>query len=183
MPRWTFNLETTLYKPLQLLQPAFGENSEERAWVTQAVEKVAGRLAQMDTTAFTSGYCHFDFLPKNFHFENDSVTFFDFDFMGYGWLVNDIMTFWQHLCLDVYSGKMTQQAADEAYALFIAAYREHRTLGEQELAAVPYLGLGFWLFYAGFHTTHDQFYPFVQPGYFKLRVQLMRQVLEKYWDC
>ncbi|WP_298737949.1 hypothetical protein [uncultured Chitinophaga sp.] len=44
--------------------------------------------------------------PRNFHFENDSITFFDFDIVGYGWLVNDIMTFWQHLELNVYTGRM-----------------------------------------------------------------------------
>jgi len=44
------------------------------------------KLAQLDVSAFSTGYCHFDFLPKNFHFDGDSVTFFDFDFMATaGW--------------------------------------------------------------------------------------------------
>ncbi|GAB3926082.1 hypothetical protein [Larkinella terrae] len=41
-------------------------------------------LDQVNTLGLLTGYCHFDLLPKNMHFEGDSVTYFDFDFMGYG---------------------------------------------------------------------------------------------------
>jgi Ser/Thr protein kinase RdoA (MazF antagonist) len=100
--------------------------------------------------------------------------------MGYGWLVNDVMTFWQQLCLDVHFGRMTQDAATNSYAVLIDAYRELRPLSDQELAAVPYLSLGWWMFYSGFHTTHDQFYTFIEPSHLKLRFGLIRQLIEKY---
>lgn len=178
--RWRYDIETTLIKPLEILKPFFSADEEGYAWLQTAVERVEKGLAQIDTPAFSTGYCHFDFLPKNFHFEGDAITLFDFDFVGYGWLVNDVMTFWQHLCLDVNFGRMTQAAADEAYRIFIAAYRELRPLSAQELAAVPYLGLGFWLFYSSFHTTHDAFYTYVQPAHLKPRISLVRQLSERY---
>jgi len=103
--------------------------------------------------------------------------------MGYGWLVNDIMTFWQHLSLDVHFGRIKQEEAHDAYAVFLEAYRAIRPLSKQELAAVPYLSLGFWLFYMQFHTTHDQFYQFIQPGHLKLRTDLIRQLMERYWEA
>ena len=180
--RWNFNLETTLFKPLEMLKSAFSEDTEGYAWLQEKAGLVEKKFLQLDTSAFSSGYCHFDFLPKNFHFDGDLVTFFDFDFMGYGWLVNDIMTFWQHLMLDVYTGRMTEQAALEAYTVFLHAYREYRPITEQELAIVPYLGLGFWLFYMGFHTTHDQFYVFTQPSHLKLTIGWLRKMEENYWD-
>ena len=102
--------------------------------------------------------------------------------MGYGWLLYDLTGFWQHLCLDVYAGRMTQAAADDAYAVFIDAYTEHRSLSKQELEAVPYLSLGFWLFYMGFHTTHDQFLPFIQPGQLKFFAGFLRHLVEKHWS-
>lgn len=179
--RWNFDLETTLFSPLAMLRPAFAEDPEGYAWLQQAVEQAAQKLSPLNTAAFPKGYCHFDFLPKNFHFEGDSVTFFDFDFMGYGWLVNDIMSFWQHLILDVYTGRMTQDAAHEAYAIFLDGYRACRLVSEQELAAVPYLSLGFWLFYMGFHTTHDQFYAFTQPAQVKLFTGILRHIVAMYW--
>lgn len=180
--RWIFDTETTVFKPLERLKPAFTEDPEGYAWLQETAGKVKVRLSQSGTSAFSNGYCHFDFLPKNFHFDNESVTFFDFDFMGYGWLVNDIMSFWQHLALDVYTKRMTQDGADDAYKVFLDGYRSYRAVSEQELAVVPYLSIGFWLFYMGFHTTHDQFYAFSQPSQVKLYTGVLKHIVETYWD-
>ncbi|NLR82326.1 phosphotransferase enzyme family protein [Chitinophaga eiseniae] len=180
--RWDFNLETTIFKPLAMLKSAFAEDAEGYAWLLEKADGIAEKLSPVHTAEFSRGYCHFDFLPKNFHFENDAVTFFDFDFMGYGWLVNDIMTFWQHLALDVYTGRMTQTAANDAYHIFLDGYRKYRSISKQELAAVPYLSPGFWLFYMGFHTTHDQFYAFTQPAQVKSYVGFLRHLVTTYWD-
>lgn len=179
--RWNFDAETTLFRPLEMLKPAFAEDPEGYAWLQQSVKQAAQHLSQLNSADFSKGYCHFDFLPKNVHFEGDSVTFFDFDFMGYGWLVNDIMSFWQHLILDVYTGRMTQAAANEAYAIFLNGYRASRSISEQELASVPYLSLGFWLFYMGFHTTHDQFYAFSQPSQVKIYTGILRHIVAIHW--
>lgn len=181
--RWQFSAYTKLINPLKMLKEAFGPCPEEFAWLQQIAEKVQKYFDGVDTSAFSRGYCHFDFLPKNFHFDaNDNITLFDFDFFGEGWLVNDIMSFWVHLFMDVYFGRMTQQAADDAYAIFIQGYRTARAVSDEELATVPYLSIGFWLFYMGFHTTHEQFYPFIQPAQLKLRTRLLKQTVEKHWE-
>jgi len=177
---WNYDQETTLYKPLEILKPYFTEDPAGYAWLQKAVKQAAEKLDALYTPTFSIGYCQFDFLPKNFHFEGDSITLFDFDFLGYGWLVNDVMTFWQHLCLDVHFGKMTQGEADEAYDILLRAYQEIRPLSKQELAAVPYLSLGFWLFYSAFHTTHNLFYPYVGPLPLKRRFTMVRQLMERY---
>ncbi len=180
--RWSFDLTTTLFKPLEMLKRVFAEDTEGHDWLLQAAKQVENKLSQINTSHFSKGYCHFDFLPKNFHFEGDSITFFDFDFMGYGWLVNDIMSFWQHLILDVYTGRMTQQDANVAYSIFLDGYRTHRHISEEELVVVPYLSLGFWLFYMGFHTTHDQFYSFSQPSQVKAYTGLLKYIVTTYWN-
>ncbi len=79
----------------------------------------------------------------------------------------DIMTFWQHLNLDVHFGRTTKIAADEDFAWFLNAYREHRPMSEGELETVPYLSLGFRLFCMSFHPIHYQFFPFIRPGHLK----------------
>ncbi|RYG06605.1 MAG: hypothetical protein EOO07_28930, partial [Chitinophagaceae bacterium] len=153
-----FDAATTLFGPLETVRECFLNDQEGFDWLYRAARKVEERLKTLDTANFSSGYCHFDFLPKNFHFDGDKVCLFDFDFFGYGWLVNDIMTFWVHLTLDVFFNRITQEAADKSYAIFLQAYQSQRSLSTDELKAVPYLSLGFWLFYMNFHTTHDQFY-------------------------
>lgn len=179
--RWNFDLETTIFKPLERIKPNLAGDTESYAMLQNMAYCAEKKLSQPHTAGFIKGYCHFDFLPKNFHFENDAVTFFDFDFMGYGWLVNDIMSFWQHLALEVYAGRMAQKEADDAYGIFLQAYRQYRPVSEQELSAVPYLSLGFWLFYMGFHTTHDQFYSFTQPPHLKSYLRFIKHIAETYW--
>ncbi|ALI99835.1 phosphotransferase enzyme family protein [Rufibacter tibetensis] len=181
--RWLLNVETTLTKPIQAIKGFFAEAPEDYEWLQDAAAKAQERLAQFNTSAFSFGYCHYDFFPKNFHFDGDEkLTLFDFDFLGRGYLVNDVMTFWQHLCLDVHYGKMTQETADQAFFNFLTAYREVRPLSEEELAAIPYLALGFWVFYLGFYATHDHFLPLLQKPRLKVRMQLIRQIMERYWE-
>lgn len=180
--RWSYTLDTMLLEPLEQLRSAFSEIPDEYDWWQRASRQVEKKLGQLGVEGFAKGYCHFDLLPKNFHFEGSTVTLFDFDFFGYGWLVNDIMTFWVHLSLDVHFGRLSQEEADKAYAIFLDAYQKYRPLSPAELAAVPYLSLGFWGYYMGFHRTHDQFYSFVQPSQLKKRTAVIRQLMERYWE-
>ncbi|WP_157816167.1 phosphotransferase enzyme family protein [Spirosoma pollinicola] len=180
--RWVFDLDTTLFQPLERLQATFSADQESYAWLQNQANYLSEKLSHINTTGFLTGYCHFDFLPKNVHFDGDSVTLFDFDFMGYGWLVNDIMSFWQHLALGVYAGRMSQQACNEAYAIFLEGYGEFSSISDQELALVPYLSLGFWLFYMSFHRTHDQFYGFSQPSHRNVYISFLRHLVATHWD-
>jgi Ser/Thr protein kinase RdoA (MazF antagonist) len=179
--RWTFDTETTLFIPLRRLKNYFADFQEDYFWLEQAARQVVSKLERIDKSSFSTGYCHFDFLPKNFHFEEDQITFFDFDFMGYGWLINDLTSFWQHLQLDVYAGRMKQEEADSMFFIFLSSYRERRPVSEDELAAMPYLSLGFWLFYMGFHTTHDQFFPNIQPVTLKAYTGFLRNLAQQHW--
>lgn len=180
--RWQIDVNSTLFEPLALLKNAFAEEPNSYQWLQEAAKGVAKKLATLNTAVFSTGYCHFDMLPKNFHFEGDSVIFFDFDFMGHGWLVNDLMTFQQQLYLDVHFDRVPQEAADRAFALVVAGYREFRDISDEELAAIPYLSLSFWVFYSGFHATHDQFYLFIQTAHLKNRFRFVRHFIEKHWD-
>ncbi|WP_185673579.1 phosphotransferase enzyme family protein, partial [Elizabethkingia meningoseptica] len=117
--RWNFDLQTTVFKSLERLKPVFKENPEDYEWLQNIAVEIERKLTKFDTSTFSKGYCHFDFLPKNFHFDHDTVTLFDFDFMGYGWLVNDIMTFWIHFVLDVSAGRMTNEEFQRAYQIFL----------------------------------------------------------------
>ncbi|HEY4335975.1 MAG TPA: phosphotransferase [Puia sp.] len=175
--RWTFDPETTLLRPLERVKPYFEDLPEEYDWWQQAAAKTITHLAQADGSRFSAGFCQFDFLPKNFHFDGDALTLFDFDFFGYGWLVNDLMTVRVHLDLDVHFGRLTREAAGQAFDSLLAAYREIRPLSDDEVAAVPWLSLGFWCFYMGFHSTHDVFHPLVQASQLKARTALIRKLL------
>jgi Ser/Thr protein kinase RdoA (MazF antagonist) len=177
-----FDLQTTLFDPLEKARSYFSNDLEGYEWLSDTALKIKAALSKMDTSSFSSGYCHFDFLPKNFHFDGDKITLFDFDFLGYGWLVNDLMTFWTHLQMDQQFNRIPKERAKESFRILIEAYREIRPVTDEELKAIPYLALGFWLFYMEFHSTHDQFYQLIaEPAMLKMRMAFVRQLIERNW--
>ncbi len=180
--RWSFDFETTLFRPLEMLKPYFAGNMEDYSWLQESSLRSERVLSQFEISDFSKGYCHFDFLPKNFHFENDQITLFDFDFMGNGWLVNDIMSFWQHLILDVYTRRMSLEDAKNSYAVFLISYHNIRPFSETELQSVPYLSLGFWLFYMGWHTSHDHGTRVLKPDHLKSVGAFLRHLVNEYWN-
>jgi Ser/Thr protein kinase RdoA (MazF antagonist) len=179
--RWSFDTYTTLVEPMQRSQSFFDSLPDELTWWLHATEKAKNILQAVPAEHLPSGYCHYDFLPKNFHFAGDQITLFDFDFFGHGWLVNDIMTFWTQLCLDVQFNRMSQADADRSFDTFLNAYQRHRSVSQTELEIIPSLSIGWWCYYMGFHVSHDQFMTFVQPSHLKMRTALLKQLTEKNW--
>lgn len=181
-PRRAYNSDTMLFEPIKLVKPAFESLEDEYNYLKESSEKIAHKIDKLDLVQFSFGYCHYDFLPKNFHFNGNEVTFFDFDFAGKGYLINDIASFYIHYFLEVYYGKITQEEADKAFAGFVASYREIRTLSDQELAAIPYFGFAFWIFYMGFHYENfdDWSNIFFGPKFLKDRTALIKKWVDWY---
>ena len=145
-----YNLQSTIHKPMQDLKPAFEEHdySEGYEYLKSISKKSVQVFETFKTQKFGYGYCHYDYLPKNFHFDDQGLfTLFDFDFAGNGYLVNDLMTFQVHYFFQILYGGMTDMASRDAMNIFINAYRAEREISESELQAIPCLGIMFWIFY------------------------------------
>jgi len=181
--RKSYDLNTTMRQPLQSFNPTFENIPDQGLWIKDTIDKVIHKLESFELSEFSYGYCHYDLLPKNFHFDNkDKITFFDFDFLGKGYLVNDIMTFWLHLSLSVTFNKMSQEEADHSFNILIKSYRAVRQLSENEIAAIPYLSFAFWIFYMGYHIEHfDDFSnTFFNQKYVIDRIELIKTLTNKY---
>jgi Ser/Thr protein kinase RdoA (MazF antagonist) len=182
-PRIVYDIETTLINPLKILDPAFVDFPEGLAYLRETAKLVIAKMEQVDTSKFSYGYCHYDLLPKNFHFdEDDSITFFDFDWAGKGYLVNDIMTFFFQYHWRIYHKSMTDEDAQKAFDIFISAYRKLRPLSDEELAAIPYLLFNFQVFGLAFQYINfdDMTNYYFNTRYLKDRIEMIRQLVEKY---
>ena len=182
-PRRVYDIQTTLLGPLKTIEPHYKELAEEYAYLQDTADKVIAKMKQFDTAAFSYGYCHYDFLPKNFHFdEENGVTFFDFDFAGKGYLAYDIMTFYAFFFLFMDMGRITQEKADRDFGVFLAAYREVRPLSAEEVEAVPYLAFMWWVFFLEFYHEHfeDWSNTFLTQRFIRERVALIRKWVELY---
>jgi len=182
--RIVYNIETTLEKPLKTIAKRFAELPDEYACLQNLADKVIERLKEFDTSEFSYGYCHYDFLPKNFHFdENNNITFFDFDWAGKGFLVNDLMTFFVQFFFLIHFKAITREEADRLFGVFVEGYREQRDISEWELEAIPYLGLMFWIYAFGFYEENfDDFsIAFLTPKFIRERVELIKKW--EGWYC
>lgn len=177
-----FDTDSMLHEPIARCRQYFAAAPEDLEWLEQSVTRIESMIRETDTSEFSFGFIQFDLLPKNFHFNEDNkVTLFDFDFVGYGWLLLDLMTFWTHLQLDIHFGRQTKEAGDQAFQTFLDAYRSVRPISDAEVKMIPQLSLCFWVFYMGFHESHDGFYGFVkEPGHLKMRMGLIRALVEKH---
>ncbi len=181
--RETYDLQRLLLQPVQTLAPAFKDYPEGYTYLTTTANQIMQKLEALVTPDFTTGYCHYDFLPKNFHFdEQDNITFFDFDFAGKGWLANDVASFFIHFFIHTVHQKITQQEADRSLAVFLDAYREVQPFSAAEAAAVPYLGFIFWVFYLGFQYEHrdDWSNYFFNTRYLQERVGVLKKYNAMY---
>jgi len=181
--RPVYDMHTTLHHPLELIRQRFEELPEEYAYLRELAERTEKKLNSLPVQDLSYGYCHYDLLAKNFHFDSQNrITFFDFDWCGKGWLVNDLMTFYMTYFLLINMGRITQEEADKAFAVAIEGYRERRPLSATELEAIPYLGIMFWIFGLGFYEENfDDFSnTFLSPRFLKERTALIKKWTESY---
>lgn len=180
--RKPYTAETTLWRPLEVVKPWFAEESADYAYLVELANEVDQKMATFDNASLSSGYCHYDYLPKNFHFDGNLFTLFDFDFAGKGYLANDLASFLVHFFFHTITGKITKEEADRQFSVFIKGYRDVRTLSDEEIEAVPFLGIMFWLFYLGFQVENfdDWSNSFVGPRYLKERVAIIKRFSEMY---
>lgn len=179
--RIVYDIESTLVKPLEIIKARFSGLPEEYAFLREIADKAMEGLGQFDLTRFSYGYCHYDLLPKNFHFDEDNrITFFDFDWVGKGFLVNDLMTFRVQLFFLVHIGRITGEEAQKKFGVFVEAYRERRELSGEELAAIPWLGVMYWVYAFGFYEANfDDFAnTFLTTRFIKDRVGLIKKWVE-----
>lgn len=154
-----YDLETTVHRPLALLKNRFSELQEEYAYLQYLQKRIEDYWARTDTSGFSYGYCHYDLLAKNFHFDaQNNLTFFDFDWLGQGFLVNDLMTFQVQYFFLTNLNMIGKEDSIQNFKLFVKSYREVRYITNAELAAIPYLGLMFWIYALGFFEENSQDY-------------------------
>jgi Ser/Thr protein kinase RdoA (MazF antagonist) len=180
-----YTAETTILQPLKTFEPAFADLQEEYNYLKNTGEAVVKRMAHYSLDNFSYGYCHYDFLPKNFHFsENGNITFFDFDFAGGGMLANDITTFLIHYFLEVTYGKIKLEEGRLAFKTFFDSYSKVRSVTHEEIQAIPNLGFAFWVFYLGFQYENydDWSNAFFGPKFIKDRVALIKKWMETAYE-
>lgn len=179
--RRPYSIDTTLTQPIAVLEPAFKDYPEGYTYLKDTATQVAQALQAMNTNRFNYGYCHYDYLPKNFHFDElDTLTLFDFDFAGPGWLANDLTSFTVYLYFYIAMNKKTIEEARKDFRILVDAYRKVRPITDEEITAIPLLGFMFWTFYLGFQYQNfdDWSNTFFGPRFLRERIATIKHYAE-----
>lgn len=178
-----YDTQTTVLRPLEALRPAFEEYPEGYEMLQRTAGLVMQKLATFDTASFSKGYCHYDYFPHNFFFDEDNrFMLFDFDFAGKGFLAYDLATLFVHFFFDTHYKQKPRAEAEGEFDRIIAGYRQLRAISEEELKAMPLLAYQLLLFYLGFQYEHfdDWSNPFFGTRYLKERVGVMEKLAITY---
>jgi Ser/Thr protein kinase RdoA (MazF antagonist) len=182
--RKQYDIASTIERPLKVLEECFAgyKKDAEYAWLVEASGKIAKHIGSLDTSTFSYGYCHYDYFTKNFFFDEDNnITVFDFDFMGKGFLANDLASIFVYFFIRN-NLKISEKDIFTDFDIVVAGYKEVRHISDEELKAVPALGFALLLFYLGFQyeNVEDWSNYFWGPNYLSERIGVMKQYYELY---
>jgi Ser/Thr protein kinase RdoA (MazF antagonist) len=136
---WVFETRELIDQPLALLQPWFAHRPRDFAVLTAVAERGGAAMASLPRTLLDYGLCHGDVNDNNIHLIGDEAWgMLDFEYVGKGWRIFDIATFFSNQLVQRGSSTETQGLLDA----FLRGYEAVRPLSEAERAALPaFVGL------------------------------------------
>jgi Ser/Thr protein kinase RdoA (MazF antagonist) len=133
-PIWRFEATEMLERPLELLEPWFAAWPDDRAFLIGLAARIRPLLAGLPRTAPLYGLCHGDLNNGNLHLmDDDRWALLDFEYIGYGWRVFDIATFFNNQLNQEGYSTQTRVLLDA----FLDGYQSIRLLSPIEITVLP----------------------------------------------
>lgn len=146
LERIDYNAQTLSVLPYDYAVEHFDESLEEMKFVKKAGEYLTTLFEQADTTQLRTGVLHLDLWYDNMNIqEDDTITLFDFDFCGNGWLMLDVAYF----ALQLFNTEPDKIIYEAKLDNFYRVYEKISPLSNEEKRLIPSAGLAIWLFYLG----------------------------------
>ena len=144
--RVDYNANTLTQLPYQHASAFYRESMEEMQFVRHAGECLTSMFGNIKPGQLRSGVVHLDIWYDNMSIKNETtVTLFDFDFCGNGWLLLDIGYFMMQL-FHTEPDKALFEAKSKS---FYRGYEQVTKIPDEEKELIPYAGLAVWIFYLG----------------------------------
>ncbi|WP_441958078.1 phosphotransferase enzyme family protein [Paenibacillus sp. TAF43_2] len=134
--RGELDLEHLIDNPLRIIKQHMENRQEDYQFLNELVMRLKDQLNIHLEAGLDFGICHGDLHGNtNVAFtENGTLTHYDFDICGYGWRAYDIAEF--RLAREIHS-RHDKEEVERLWDAFICGYREIRSIGENDIQAVP----------------------------------------------
>jgi Ser/Thr protein kinase RdoA (MazF antagonist) len=144
--RITYDSKSLLVDSFRRTQSFFSPRIDEMKYVAMLTEYLTEEYNKVNTKSLRTGVVHMDIWFDNMHFGNDdSITLFDFDFCGNGWLCLDIAYF----LFQLYNTNLDEAEYKRKAEAFLSGYESIQQISDEEKRILPMAGLFVFLFYLG----------------------------------
>jgi Ser/Thr protein kinase RdoA (MazF antagonist) len=168
-----YTISSMMVDSLKIIKPSFIGLENDYKYIYQLALKVIDKLKKLHIKTFNVGLCHGDLTPNNLHFDiDDNLTFFDFDVMGYGYQVMDIVSLYMYFFVKLLTMEMSFEEASRSMDILLKGYKSERKLSDNELDAIPYLCLGYMIY--GLRFNLENFGGWTYPEYLIDRIKWIK---------
>lgn len=176
--RVSYTPEVLLQDSLQQIEQFVSADTDEMKFMQRAKQYLLDVLRQADVSRLRKGIVHMDMWFDNMNIDKDgSITVFDFDFTGNGWLCMDVAYYLMQLQI---LEPVSQEYQSKKQA-FLEGYESITPLNDEEKGLLPVLGVCQYFFYLGVQCQRFDNYSsiFLSETYLK---RYISQRVKRYFD-
>lgn len=177
MERVDYTIQQLAQLPYSYAQKYFSDSLEEMKFVKNAGRYLTDLFAQADSSQLRKGVVHLDLWYDNMNITDDStITLFDFDFCGNGWLMLDVAYF----AVQLFNTEPDKERYEVKMAAFYGGYESITDLSQEEKRLISHATLAVWLFYLGVQSQRFDNWSniFLTENYLKHFIGLIRNWLD-----
>jgi Ser/Thr protein kinase RdoA (MazF antagonist) len=170
--RVTYNAQILLEEAVAHIQPYINNSSDEFIFLEKAKRYMISQFEVLSTSTLRKGIVHLDIWYDNMHFDsNGDISIFDFDFCGNGWLCLDI----GYYMLQLHKIEKDENEYQLKLKSFLDGYNSITPVSEEEMNAVPVLGLSVFIFFLGVQCNRYENWSniFLNEIYIKMFINLL----------
>jgi Ser/Thr protein kinase RdoA (MazF antagonist) len=176
--RVAYTPEVLLVDSLRQIETFVPADTDEMKFMQQAQQYLLDVLSSADISQLRKGIVHMDMWFDNMNIDKDgTITVFDFDFSGNGWLCMDVAYYLMQLQI-LEPIPEQYQAKKQA---FLEGYESITPLTDEEKRLLPALGVCEYFFYLGVQCQRFDNYSsiFLSETYLK---RYISQRVKRYFD-
>lgn len=147
--RFRLDFNHLLDEPMKLIQPTMLEHGGDVTYIESWVREIKNRVP---IGLLNGGFCHGDFHDWNVHWEEGTLTIFDFDCCGLGYRAYDLAVFLWNLKTN-YKDKV-----QENWQTFMDGYTEMRSLQVIDARSIPLFVAARRIWLAGVYLANEDVY-------------------------
>jgi Ser/Thr protein kinase RdoA (MazF antagonist) len=141
------DLDHLIDTPLKHIEPFLAEQPEMWEYIRQFSARLRKRILECPADTLELGACHGDLQGYHAHIaENGSMTFYDFDFCGFGFRSYDLAVF-------RWCARLKDQE-DIWWEPYLQGYCDERSIADVDLRAVPLFICARHIWHMGLHTAN-----------------------------